>query len=237
MNGKTLSGWSNRRQFSNRHVIDHLKSEKYLNELDDLKVTHQLTINDKLVRNNGYKLLTQFEDDNIDYSTFNGRLLQYTNTPCLFNDDNEPVLNYKDATVDQGLSKVKLCDGEYSDSIAGILYAQLVTDDTNNITYFLGNFRNIGFNSNHKLCQYIPKGHGQVYVIQENTNELDLTPELLQGTYNTYVNGVLGESVVIDCLDDGSLVITQPSTENTMNSLQTQITTLQNIINELTMNN
>jgi len=240
MSRKTTSGWNKKRTFRNTDLISHLKSSDYINELDEILITGNLTTHDKLIRNNiNFKHISKFLNESIDYSLLIGRLLVFTNNPFIFAEieGHEIEQNiFKDSTIEQSMCKVQLCENEYNTNLAGILTEEY---ETNNkiFEHYNSHFRKYIFNHDHKFAEFINNGFCQVWIVKEEVNELDMNSELIQGQYDKYINGVLSEQVIIDCLEDGSLIITSQMSQSTLNNIQVQINNLQNILNTLTNNN
>ena len=223
---RSLTGIS-RHTFGSHQLKQHLQSTLHENVLDELRVSGSFLLHsDEIQKTHN---LAQPEDTVIDYNLYTGRLLTYTQNLSSFT-GNET--EFKDINIDNSLCKVELCNIEGDVNMAGVVKSKL---STNNKTLDYNNKR-FSFDEDKIFVEYISKGSCLMYIVYEDLSEIDLSADILQGTFTKYVNGLEESKCIIDCLEDGSIIINEQTNENNIQNLQQQITELQNIIQTLTEN-
>lgn len=218
---RSLTGISKR--YGHHQLKQHLKSDEHENELDELRITGSFLVHSSdLVK--PHNILSEY-DGNID-TMYSGRVLVFTQNLFTFN-GNET--QFKDLNINQGLTKVKFCEIENDENVAGVFFLNKV--ETNNKVLDINN-RRYTFDDDKTFTEFCGRGECMAYIVYEPLSEIDLNVDIIQGNYTKYINGVEDGSAVIDCVGD-SLVINETTNDGTIQSLQQQVTNLQNIIDEL----
>ena len=81
---RSLTG-INRNKFGSHQLMSHLKSSLHENELDELRVSGSFLVHsDEIVKQHN---LAEPEDTELDYNTYQGRLISHTQNLSNFNEN------------------------------------------------------------------------------------------------------------------------------------------------------